>query len=158
MPFPVVFFPPDIHLFHTIRHVYRSVWPAREVKPRFGAALVRSAHDCETGLLTHLQTIYRGADWQPQLDGSNNEIFCIKLLVSHSIIQKQRMQNTINVMRAHNFYSMNFGTKTPFEYQTYILTKKNQKSKVKNKNRKSRGHRIRRFSYHGNQKIRVYIA
>ena len=29
-----------------IDHVYRSVWPAREAKPRFGAALVRSAHDC----------------------------------------------------------------------------------------------------------------
>ena len=27
------------------------VWPAREDKPRFGAAPVRSAHDCETRLL-----------------------------------------------------------------------------------------------------------
>ena len=26
---------------HTVRHVYRSVWPARETKPRFGAALER---------------------------------------------------------------------------------------------------------------------
>ena len=32
-------------ILHTIRHVYRSVWPAREAKPRFGAALERSAHD-----------------------------------------------------------------------------------------------------------------
>ena len=39
------FFPPT---FTYIRHVYRSVWPAREAKPRFGAALERSAHDCET--------------------------------------------------------------------------------------------------------------
>ena len=34
-----------------IRHVYRSVWPAR-AKPRFGATLVRSAYDYETRLLT----------------------------------------------------------------------------------------------------------
>ena len=39
-------------ILHTIRHVYRSVWPAREAKPRFGAALDRSAHDCETHLLS----------------------------------------------------------------------------------------------------------
>ena len=45
-----VFFP-GIHFFHTIRYVYRSVWPTREAKPRFGAALVCSAHDCETCLL-----------------------------------------------------------------------------------------------------------
>ena len=50
VPFPA-FFSTDIHFFHTIRHVYRSVWPAREAKPRFGATLVRSAHDCETHLL-----------------------------------------------------------------------------------------------------------
>ena len=30
---------------YAIRHVYRSVWPAREAKPRFGATLERSAHD-----------------------------------------------------------------------------------------------------------------
>ena len=42
------FFPTDIHFFHTARHVYRSVWPAREAKPRFGVMLVRSAHDCES--------------------------------------------------------------------------------------------------------------
>ena len=29
-------------ILHTTRHVYRSVWPAREAQPRFGAAL---AHD-----------------------------------------------------------------------------------------------------------------
>ena len=34
-------------ILQTIRHVYRSVWPAREAKPRFGVALERSAHDCE---------------------------------------------------------------------------------------------------------------
>ena len=33
-------------ILHTICHVYRSVWPTREAKPRFGAALKRSAHDC----------------------------------------------------------------------------------------------------------------
>ena len=44
------FFPTDIHFFHTIRHVYRSHRPAREAKPRLGATLVRSAHDCEIGL------------------------------------------------------------------------------------------------------------
>ena len=49
MPFPA-FFSNFIQFFYTIRHVYRSVWPAKEVKPRFGATLVRSAHDCETGL------------------------------------------------------------------------------------------------------------
>ena len=38
-----VFLPTDIHFFHTLRHVYRSAWPAREAKPRFDAALVRSA-------------------------------------------------------------------------------------------------------------------
>ena len=50
LPFPA-FFSTDIHFFHTICHVYRSVWPAREAKPRFGSALVRSAHDSETRLL-----------------------------------------------------------------------------------------------------------
>ena len=43
---------PTTGILHTIRHVYRSVWPAREAKPRFGAALERSAHDFETGLFT----------------------------------------------------------------------------------------------------------
>ena len=37
---------PTTSTLHTIRHVYRSVWPAREAKPRFGAVL--SAHDYET--------------------------------------------------------------------------------------------------------------
>ena len=39
------FFSTDIHFYfpNTIRHVYRGVWPAREAKPRFGAALVRSS-------------------------------------------------------------------------------------------------------------------
>ena len=41
---------PTTGILHTIRHVYRSVWPDREAKPRFGAALDRSAHDCETRL------------------------------------------------------------------------------------------------------------
>ena len=36
---------------HTIRHVNRSVWLAREAKPRSGAALERSTHDYETPLL-----------------------------------------------------------------------------------------------------------
>ena len=36
---------PTISILHIIRHVYRSVWPAREAEPRFGAALVCSAHD-----------------------------------------------------------------------------------------------------------------
>ena len=38
---------PTTGILH-VRHVYRSVWPAREAKPRFGAALECSAHDCET--------------------------------------------------------------------------------------------------------------
>ena len=42
---------PTISILHIIRHVYRSVWPAREAEPRFGAALDRSAHDCKTRLL-----------------------------------------------------------------------------------------------------------
>ena len=33
--------------------VYRSVWPAREAKPRFGAAHGRAAHDYETRLLKY---------------------------------------------------------------------------------------------------------
>ena len=32
-------------ILHTVRYVYRSVWPARETKLRFGTALERSAHD-----------------------------------------------------------------------------------------------------------------
>ena len=44
---------------HTIRHVYRSVWPAREVKPRLGAALVRSAHDCETRVDCDFRVVLR---------------------------------------------------------------------------------------------------
>ena len=38
-------------ILHTVRHVYRRVWPTREAKPRFGTALERSAHDRETRLL-----------------------------------------------------------------------------------------------------------
>ena len=45
---------PTTGILHTIRHVYRNVWLAREVKPRFGAALERSAHDYETGLCWEL--------------------------------------------------------------------------------------------------------
>ena len=41
---------PTTGILHNIRHVYRSVWPAREAKPRFGAALERFAHDRETRL------------------------------------------------------------------------------------------------------------
>ena len=44
---------PTTGILHTIRHVYRSVWPAREAKPRFGAVLEHSAHDCETCLLVY---------------------------------------------------------------------------------------------------------
>ena len=51
---------PTTCILHTIRHVYRSVWPAREAKPRFGAALERSAHDCETGLVIYIK-------WHPFL-------------------------------------------------------------------------------------------
>ena len=43
---------PTTGILHTICHVYRSVWPAREAKPRFGDALEHSVHDCETHLLT----------------------------------------------------------------------------------------------------------
>ena len=50
MPFPA-FLSTFIHFFHTIRHVDRSVWPARKAKPRFGATLAHTAHDFETGLL-----------------------------------------------------------------------------------------------------------
>ena len=38
-------------ILHTIRHVYRSVWPVREAEPRFATALERCAHDCQTRLL-----------------------------------------------------------------------------------------------------------
>ena len=41
---------PTTGILHTVRHVYRSVWPAREAKPRFGTTLERSAHDYETRL------------------------------------------------------------------------------------------------------------
>ena len=36
---------PTTGILHTVRHVYWSVWPAREAKPRFGCSLERSAHD-----------------------------------------------------------------------------------------------------------------
>ena len=45
---------PTTGILHTIRHVYRSVWPAREDKPRFGAALESSAHDYETRLFAEI--------------------------------------------------------------------------------------------------------
>ena len=53
----------NIHFFHTICHVYR--WPAREAKPRFGATLVCSAHDCETDLLVMFSSLAGGEvlDW-----------------------------------------------------------------------------------------------
>ena len=51
VPFPALFFfSTGTHFFHILRHVYGSVWPTREAKPRCGATLVRSAHECETGL------------------------------------------------------------------------------------------------------------
>ena len=50
MPFPA-FFSTDIHFFHTVCHVYWSMCPGRQARPRFGATVVRSAHDCESGLL-----------------------------------------------------------------------------------------------------------
>ena len=34
-----------------------SMWSAREAKPRFGAALVRSTHDCETIFLGRKATV-----------------------------------------------------------------------------------------------------
>ena len=43
---------PTTGILHTICHLYRSVWPAREAKPRSGATLVRSAHDWDTRLFT----------------------------------------------------------------------------------------------------------
>ena len=43
-----IHFPSQALTSHTMRHVYRSVWHAREAKPHFGATLIRSAHDCET--------------------------------------------------------------------------------------------------------------
>ena len=41
---------PTLDILHAIRHVYSSVWPAREAKPHFGAALDRSVYVCETRL------------------------------------------------------------------------------------------------------------
>ena len=41
---------PTTGILRTVRHVYRSVWPAREAKPCFGAALERCVHDYETRL------------------------------------------------------------------------------------------------------------
>ena len=41
----------DIHFFHSICHVYRSVWPSSEAKPHFGAMLGHSVQNCETHLL-----------------------------------------------------------------------------------------------------------
>ena len=51
-------------MLHTTRHVYRSVWLAREAKPRFGAAPVRSAHDCEIRLYYNAASLaeYRSYD------------------------------------------------------------------------------------------------
>ena len=58
---------PTTGILHTIRHVYRSVWPAREAETRFGATLEHSAHDCETRWLNwlnrfciHLENIKTG--------------------------------------------------------------------------------------------------
>ena len=41
---------PTTGIVHTIRHIYRSMWPAREAKPRFGVALECDSHDCKTHL------------------------------------------------------------------------------------------------------------
>ena len=41
---------PTTGTLHTIHHVYRSMWPSREAKPRFGAALICSTHEYETCL------------------------------------------------------------------------------------------------------------
>ena len=52
---------PTTGIVHTVRPVYWSMWPAREAKPRFGAALEPSVHDCETCLLAR-----RGGGWGVQ--------------------------------------------------------------------------------------------
>ena len=41
---------PTTGILHSFRRAYRSLCPTREAKPRFGSALERSAHDCETRL------------------------------------------------------------------------------------------------------------
>ena len=41
---------PITGILHTVCHVYRSVWTAREAKPRSGAVLKCSVHDCDTHL------------------------------------------------------------------------------------------------------------
>ena len=43
---------PITGILHTVSlcHVYRSVWTTREAKPRSGAVLECSAHDCDTRL------------------------------------------------------------------------------------------------------------
>ena len=49
---------PTTGILHTIRHVYRSMWPAREAKPRSGVTRERSTHDCETRLYLNCLAFY----------------------------------------------------------------------------------------------------
>ena len=65
------------HFFHTIRHVYRSEWPAREAKPRFGAALVHSL--IITCISWHLTTW--GVLHQRHSHGYYTRTFCPLLLL-----------------------------------------------------------------------------
>ena len=54
---------PTTDILHTLRHVYRRVWPAREAKPRFGAALEHSAHDCKTRLFSPIPVPHSGQQY-----------------------------------------------------------------------------------------------
>ena len=84
-PFPA-FFSPFIHFFHTIRHVYRSAWPAREAKPCVGAALECSVHDCETRLSPKENNIQSG----PPRKSSFH---------SHQMLQNEKEMHTIKVLK-----------------------------------------------------------
>ena len=52
-PFPVLFFT-DIHFFYTIRHVYRSMWPAREANIKIRTRLLHRV--CKTRKNTFLRS------------------------------------------------------------------------------------------------------
>ena len=78
VPFPA-FFSTDIHFFHTLRHVYMSVCPAREAKPRFGAALERSAHDCETEEWNELEDQVKKVLDPPERSEQHKHDLCLGL-------------------------------------------------------------------------------
>ena len=71
---------PTTGILHTMRHVYRSMCPAREAKPRFGAAFERSARDCETPSLGNRVTPWAQDTRSHKITQDKHSLTLVKLV------------------------------------------------------------------------------